>query len=307
LIRMILGRFASALVVVFFVATFGFLALKAAPGGPFDGERRVPAEVQRNIDRAYHLDWPLWKQYAHYMAGLARGDLGHSMKRTSSVNEIIAENFPRSLQLGLLALLFAVVAGVGLGVLAAARQNRAADHAAMSLALVGISMPSFVLGPLLIYWFALRLGWLPAARWEGLASMIMPAATLGLIYMGTIARLTRSGMLETIGQDYIRTARAKGLSERQVVWKHALRLGILPVVTFLGPATAYLITGSIVIETIFQVPGLGFYFISSVADRDYPVLAGVMVFYCLFLVLLNLLVDLSYGLLDPRIREARAR
>jgi ABC-type dipeptide/oligopeptide/nickel transport system permease component len=166
-------------------------------------------------------------------------------------------------------------------------------------------MPSFVLGPLLIYWFALRLGWLPAARWEGFASMILPAATLGLIYMGTIARLTRSGMLETIRQDYVRTARAKGLSERQVVWKHALRLGILPVVTYLGPATAYLITGSIVIETIFQVPGLGFYFISSVTDRDYPVLAGVMVFYCIFLVLLNLLVDLSYGLLDPRIREAR--
>jgi oligopeptide transport system permease protein len=304
-IRMIAARLLGALLVAVCVATLGFFALKAAPGGPFDGERRVQPEVQRNIERAYHLDWPLWKQYAHYMAGLARGDLGHSMKGTSTVNEIIAQNFPRSLQLGLLALAFAVVAGVGLGVLAASRHNRAADHVAMSIALLGISVPSFVLGPLLITVFALRLGWLPAARWEGFASMILPAVTLGLIYMGTIARLTRSGMLETVRQDYVRTARAKGLSERRVIWKHALRLGILPVVTYLGPATAYLITGSIVIESIFQVPGLGFYFITSVTNRDYPVLCGIMVFYCLFLVLLNLLVDVAYGLLDPRIREGR--
>jgi oligopeptide transport system permease protein len=306
MLRMIGTRILGAIVVIFCVATMGFFALKAAPGGPFDAERMVQPEVMRNIERAYHLDWPLWRQYAHYMGGLVRGDLGHSMKRTSTVNEIVAENFPRSLQLGLLALAFAIVAGVGLGVLAAARQNRFADHAAMSIALVGISVPSFVLGPLLIYWFALRLGWLPAARWEGFASMILPATTLGLIYMGSIARLTRSGMLETVRQDYVRTARAKGLSERQVVWKHALRLGILPVVTYLGPATATLITGSIVIETIFQVPGLGFYFIASVTDRDYPVLAGIMVFYSAFLVFLNLFVDLAYGLLDPRIREGRA-
>ncbi len=307
MMRLILGRLAGAVVVVFFVASFGFLALKAAPGGPFDNERRVSPEVQRNIERVYHLDWPLWRQYAHYMAGVARGDLGHSMKGTSSVMEVIGENFPYSLQLGLLSLAFSIVAGVGLGVIAAARQNRWPDHLAMSVSLVGISIPSFVLGPLLIYWFALRLGWLPAARWDGLASMIMPAATLGLIYMGTIARLTRSGMLETIRADYVRTARAKGLSERTVVWKHALRLGILPVVTYLGPATATIITGSIVIETIFQVPGLGFYFVASVTERDYPVLAGVMVFYCIFLVFLNLLVDLAYGVLDPRIRDARPR
>ena len=305
MMRMILGRAAAALVVVVCVATLGFGALKLAPGGPFDAERRVSAEVMRNIERAYHLDWPLWRQYGDYMARLMTGDLGQSMKRTSTVNEIIAENFPRSLQLGLLALAFAIVAGVGLGVLAATRQNRFADHAAMAVALAGVSIPSFVLGPLLITVFALRLGWLPAARWDGFASMILPATTLGLIYMGTIARLTRSGMLETIRQDYVRTARAKGLSERVVIWKHALRLGILPVVTYLGPATATLITGSIVIETIFQVPGLGFYFIASVTDRDYPVLTGVMVFYCVLVVTLNLLVDIAYGFIDPRIREAR--
>jgi oligopeptide transport system permease protein len=304
-LRLVARRLLGAAVVLLCVASLGFLALKAAPGGPFDAERRVQPEVMRNIERAYHLDWPLWRQYGHYMAGLLRGDLGHSMKRTSTVNEIVAENFPRSLQLGLLALAFAVVSGVGLGVLAAARQNRLADHAAMSIALVGISVPSFVLGPLLIYWFALRLGWLPAARWEGFSSMILPAATLGLVYMGVIARLTRAGMLETIRQDYVRTARAKGLSERRVVWKHAFRLGVLPVVTYLGPAAATLITGSIVVETIFQVPGLGFYFIASVTDRDYPVLAGIMVFYCSFLVLLNLAVDVAYGVLDPRVREGR--
>lgn len=305
MIRMIVARLAAALLVVVCVASLGFLALKSAPGGPFDAERRVSPEVTRNIERAYHLDWPLWRQYGDYMSRLLRGDLGHSMKRTSTVNEIIAESFPRSLQLAVLALAFAVVAGVGLGVLAASRQNRFADHAAMAVALAGVSVPSFVLGPLLITVFALRLGWLPAARWEGFASMILPAATLGLIYMGTIARLTRAGMLETIRQDYVRTARAKGLSERAVIWKHAFRLGILPVVTYLGPATATLITGSIVVETIFQVPGLGFYFIASVTDRDYPVLAGIMVFYCIFLVALNLLVDLAYGWIDPRIREAR--
>jgi oligopeptide transport system permease protein len=163
-----------------------------------------------------------------------------------------------------------------------------------------------VLGPLFVQWFSIRLGWLPPARWEGLSSMILPAATLGMIYTGTIARLTRAGMLETVRQDYVRTARAKGLSERSVIWKHALRLGILPVVTYLGPATAYLITGSFVIEKIFQVPGLGTYFVGSVVDRDYPVLTGVMVFYCLFLIGLNLLVDVAYGWLDPRIREARS-
>ncbi len=306
MIRLIVRRLAGALVVVIAVATFGFLALRAAPGGPLDAERQLPDEVRANIERSYKLDQPLWRQYVAYMSGLARGDLGHSMKRSDSVNDIIAENFPQSLQLGLMALGFALVSGLFLGVGAATRQNRAGDHAAMAVALIGISVPSFVLGPLLVQWFSIRLGWLPPARWEGLSSMILPALTLGMIYTGTIARLARAGMLETVRQDYVRTARAKGLDERRVIWKHALRLGILPVVTYLGPATAYLITGSFVIEKIFQVPGLGTYFIGSVVDRDYPVLTGVMVFYCLFLILLNLAVDIAYGWLDPRIREGRS-
>jgi oligopeptide transport system permease protein len=304
-IRLMVARLGGALLVVLAVASFGFAALRAAPGGPFDAERALPAEVRANIERAYRLDQPLWRQYLHYMGGLVRGDLGHSIKRPDSVNTIIAENFPQSLQLGLMALGFALVFGLLLGVGAAARQNSWADHAAMGIALVGISVPSFVLGPLLVQWFSIRLGWLPPARWQGFSSMILPALTLGMIYTGTIARLARAGMLETVRQDYIRTARAKGLDERQVIWKHALRLGVLPVVTFLGPATAYLVTGSFVIERIFQVPGLGTYFVSSVVDRDYPVLTGVMVFYCLFLIGLNLLVDIAYGWLDPRIRGAR--
>ncbi len=305
MIRMLARRLAGALVVVLCVATFGFLALRLAPGGPLDDERNLPAEVRANIERHYHLDEPWWSQYGRYLAGLAQGDLGQSMKRPSTVNEIIAENFPRSLQLGLLALAFALTFGVGLGVLAASRRGRFADHAAMAASLVGISVPSFVLGPLLVQVFSIQLGWLPPCRWEGFSSMILPAATLGLVYMGAIARLTRAGLLETIRQDYVRTARAKGLGEAAVVLKHALRPGLLPVVTYLGPAIAWLVTGSFVIEKIFQVPGLGFYFINSVVDRDYPTLTGVMVFYCLFVVLLNLLVDLTLGLLDPRLREAR--
>lgn len=305
MIRMILRRLAAAIVVVFCVATFGFFALRAAPGGPFDSERQVSAETRRNIEKRYHLDWPLWKQYGQYLENLASGDLGHSMKRPITVNELIANNFPKSLQLGLMALAFALLLGLGLGVTAAARQNTVGDHAFMATALAGISIPAFVLGPVLILWFALRLGWFPAARWEGFTSMILPAATLGLIYMGTIARLSRGGMLETLRQDYVRTARAKGLSETKVVWKHAFRLGVMPVVTYLGPAMVHLITGGIVIETIFQVPGLGFYLISSITDRDYTTLAGIMVFYSAFLILMNFLVDLAYGYLDPRIREAR--
>jgi len=305
MMRLALSRLAGGVLVIACVATFSFFALRAAPGGPFDDETRVPAEVKRNLERQYDLDQPLLVQYGRYMSRLARGDLGHSMKRTRTVWEIIAEHFPVSMQLGLLALAFAIVTGVGLGVVAAAAHNTWLDHAAMTIALVGISIPSIVLGPVPIWAFAIRLGWLPPARWDSLASMVLPAMTLGLIFMGVLARLARSGMLETLRQDYIRTARAKGLSERAVVWKHAVRLGLMPVVTYLGPATAALITGSFVVEKIFQVPGLGFYFVASISDRDYPVLSGVLVFYSIFLVALNFVVDVAYGLIDPRIRRGR--
>jgi oligopeptide transport system permease protein len=304
-IRLVLARLVAAIVVLFVVASLGFLALRLAKGGPFAAEKQLSPQVRANVEKSLGLREPLGRQYLTYLKGLARGDFGWSMKRPGvKVSEIIAENFPQSLQLGLLALLFAVAFGVVLGVTAASR-GPAADRIAMTTALVGISIPSFVLGPILIHVFSLKLGWLPPARWDGLSSMILPAVTLGMVFVGTIARLTRAGMLETIRQDFVRTARAKGLTETQVVWKHALRLGIIPVVSYLAPAIAYLVTGSIVIETIFQIPGLGFYVIGSVQDHDYTTLAGVMVFYCAFVLALNLLVDIAYGFLDPRVREGR--
>ncbi len=305
MLRLVLGRLLGGLVVIFFVATFSFFMLRAAPGGPFDEERQLQPEVKANIEKRYDLDKPLLEQYARYMGRLVQLDLGYSMKRTQSVKEIIAEHFPRSAILGICSFAFALLFGITFGVVAAKRHNTWLDHGAMALALFGISIPAFVLGPILILAFSLQLGWLPPARFEGVLTWILPSATLGMIYMGIIARLARSGLLETMRQDYIRTARAKGLSEGRIVWKHAIRLGLLPVVTYLGPAMAALITGSFVVEKIFQIPGLGFYFIASITDRDYPVLTGVLIFYSVFLVLMNLLVDIAYGVLDPRIRGKR--
>jgi oligopeptide transport system permease protein len=223
------------------------------------------------------------------------------------VAALIAEHGPISALLGLLALSAAVAIGVAAGVVAAWRRNTWVDAAVMTGALIGISIPAFVLGPLLIAAFALDLGWLPPARVDGVRSLILPAITLGTIYLGTIARLTRGGMIDALGHDFIRTARAKGVPERRVVVRHALRVGIAPVVTYLGPATAALISGSFVVEKIFQIPGLGTYFVTSVADRDYPVVTGVFVFYAALLVALNLAVDVAYGVLDPRLPGLGAR
>jgi len=306
MLRLILSRLVAGVFVILAVATFSFFMLRAAPGSPLDDERSVPEAIQRNIEKHYNLDKSLWGQYVHYMKRMVfHADLGHSMKRSQTVSEIIRENFPKSVILGVMALVFAGLFGTVLGVIAASKQNTWTDHTSMGFALFGISMPAFVLGPILIMIFSLSLHWFPPARFDGFASMILPAATLGMIYMGVVARLARSGMLETMRQDYIRTARAKGLSERKVVWKHGLRLGLLPVVTYLGPAAAALVTGSFVVEKIFQIPGLGFYFVASITDRDYPVLTGVLVFYSVFLILLNLIVDIMYGYLDPRIRDQR--
>jgi ABC-type dipeptide/oligopeptide/nickel transport system permease component len=315
MLQLFFSRLIGGVFVIFAVATFSFFMLRAAPGGPFDDEAVLPAEIQRNIEAQYHLDKPLFEQYRLYMglcrpwkdscSGLLQGDLGHSMQRPQTVWEIVAYSFPTSVQLGILALAFATFFGVALGVIAASKQNTMVDHGAMAFALFGISVPSFVLGPILIGFFSLQLGLFPPARVEGFTSMILPALTLGLIFMGVIARLARSGLLETLRQDYVRTARAKGLSESKVVWKHAMRLGLLPVITYLGPAAAALITGSFVVEQIFQIPGLGFYFVASITERDYPVLSGVLVFYSVFLVALNFAVDVAYGIVDPRIRGKR--
>jgi oligopeptide transport system permease protein len=304
--RFLLGRLAGAVFVILVVATLSFLLLHAAPGGPFDTDQKRSVAVQRAMEDRYGLHDSLWQQYAREIGNLAHGDLGESMTRDESVNHLIASHFPVSAIVGLIGILTAIILGVAIGVAAAWRRNTAVDYVLMTLALVGISVPSFVLGPLLVAAFSIKLGILPPARIVGVSSYILPALTLGMIYIGTIARLTRGGLLETLGQDFIRTARAKGLRESRVVWKHALRVGIVPVVTYLGPATAAMISGSFVVEKIFQIPGLGTYFIQSIASRDYPVLTGVFVFYATLLVILNFVVDIIYGVLDPRIREARA-
>jgi oligopeptide transport system permease protein len=303
-IRMLAGRLAASVAIVVAVATASFVLLHAAPGGPFDTDQRRSPAVQRAMEDRYGLHEPMWRQYGRAMAQLARGDLGVSMKHDVPVGRLIARHGPISALLGLLALAAALAIGVALGAIAAWRRNTWVDALVMAGALLGISIPAFVLGPLLIAAISLDLGWLPASRIDGARSLILPAITLGGVYLATIARLTRGGLLDVLDQDFVRTARAKGLPEHRVIARHALRVGITPVVTYLGPAAAALISGSFVVEKIFQIPGLGTYFITSVLERDYPVVTGVFVFYAALLAALNLAVDLAYGVLDPRLREA---
>lgn len=303
MIGLVLRRLLAAVIVVVCVATFAFFALRAAPGGPFDAARQPSSSVRANVERAYRLDRSIGAQYVDYLAGLARGDLGWSMRRPERVASIIAQGFPVSLELGAWALAFAMVFGVGLGVAAAAGRDGPLDHVARGISLVGISVPAFVAGPLLIEWLALRWGVLPAARWDGASSRVLPAVTLGLAYLGIIARLTRASTLESVRQDFVRTARAKGLGEPAVLLKHALRPAIVPVVSYLGPAVAGLVTGSIVVETLFALPGLGGLLIRATEDRDYPVVCGILVFSCVIVVVANLLVDVAVARLDPRVRR----
>jgi oligopeptide transport system permease protein len=284
------------------VATVTFFLIRLAPGGPFRSEREIPPLARAQILHQYGLDRPLPEQYGRFLGNAARLDFGVSYKYpTRTVREILFEAFPVSAELGGWALLFAVLLGVPLGVLAATRQNGVADVGAMSLALAGISIPNFVLGPALVLLLSLSFYVLPPALWHGPASRVLPVATLAVAYLAYIARLTRAGMLEVLRQDYIRTARAKGLSEARVVFKHALKLGVLPVVSFLGPAAARIVMGSIVVETIFAVPGLGRYLVNAAFNRDYTLVLGGVLFYALLLIVLNLLVDVAYTFLDPRV------
>ncbi|HEX7127844.1 MAG TPA: ABC transporter permease [Thermodesulfobacteriota bacterium] len=304
MLRFVARRLAYALPVLFAVATITFFMMRVAPGGPFDAERRLPDAVERSLRARYQLDRPLLEQYARYMANVLRGDLGPSFRYPDrTVGELIALGLPVSLTLGLAALAVALAVGLPAGVAAAVRRNRAADHATMGLAMLGVSVPNFVLGPLLVIVFALWLGWLPVAGWGSWRHVVLPAVTLGLFYAAFIGRLTRAAMLEVIRHDFVRTARAKGAPERRVVWRHALRIALLPVVSFLGPAAARLLTGSVVVETIFSVPGVGRYFVTAALNRDYTMVLGTALVYSALLVAFNLLVDLAYGWLDPRIRE----
>lgn len=301
----IVKRVVSSLIVLLVIITITFALMHAIPGGPFTGEKNIPAAVLKNIEERYRLNDPLEKQYADYMVSLLRLDLGPSFKYEGrTVNDIISEGFPVSFQLGFLSISLAVLVGIPAGVIAALRQNKWQDYCTMLFATIGVSVPNFVLATVLIYIFAFKLELLPAAMWDGVEYMILPAVALAGLPTAFVARLTRASMIEVLGQDYIKTARAKGLSQSAVVYRHALKNALIPVITYLGPMAAAILTGSFIIETIFAVPGLGRHFVTSIYNRDYTVILGVTVFYSALVIGLNLVVDLLYPLLDPRIKIA---
>lgn len=300
-----LRRLASLPVVLLCVVTITFFLIRLSPGGPFDSERKIPEAIEKQLLAKYKLDGPILAQYMGYLKDLLHGDLRLSTKyRNRSVNEILEQTLPVTLTLGATALLIAVTIGVCLGAFAAARPGTFSEAGALVLTLMAISLPSFVLGPLLILIFAIKLTWLPVGGWGTPLQLILPSVTLAIPYAAVIARLLHDSLRETLAEDFVRTARAKGLSERAVVYRHALRVAILPVISYLGPLAANLLTGSIVVETIFHIPGAGGFFINSILNRDGFLLGGVVIVYCVLLVIFNLLVDLSYRVLDRRIRES---
>ena len=300
-----LRRLTSIPVVLFCVVTITFFLIRLSPGGPFDSERKLPPAIEKQLLAKYKLDGPILGQYTGYLKDLIHGDLRLSTKyRNRSVNEILAQTLPVTLTLGATSLLFAVTTGVWLGAFAATRPGTAAEGAALTMTLLAISLPSFVLGPLLILIFAIKLSWLPVGGWGSPMQLILPAVTLAIPYAAVIARLLHDSLRETLAEEFVRTARAKGLSERAVVYRHALRVAILPVISYLGPLAANLLTGSIVVETIFHIPGAGGFFVNSILNRDGFLLGGVVIVYCVLLVIFNLLVDLSYRMLDRRISES---
>jgi oligopeptide transport system permease protein len=301
--RFLLRRLLVAIPTLLLVVTVAFFMMHAAPGNPFETSRKLPPEILKNVEAKFHLDRPLPEQYLDYLGGVLHGDLGPSLKyRDTSVAQIIRQNFPVSLTIGLSALILASVIGVSLGALAALNQNRRIDYTVMAIAIAGVCVPSFVVAPLLRLTFASRLGWAPTGGLSGPSSLILPIMVLTLPQVAIISRLTRAGMIEVLRSNYVRTARAKGLPERQVVLRHALRAAILPLVSYLGPATAGLITGSLVVEQIFALPGLGKFFVTSALQRDYTVVMGVVILYGSLVILLNLASDLMVAALDPRVR-----
>lgn len=305
MLRIILRRLAEAVPVLFVIVTLTFFLIRLAPGGPFDEEKSVSPEIRQQLEAYYNLDAPLYRQYLDYLGGLVRGDLGPSFKFAAfSVTEMIAASFPVSLELGAYALTLALLVGMTAGLVAALAPNTWRDYFPMAFAMIGICVPNFVLGPLLVLVFALQFGWLPVAGWETPSDKILPSITLAAMFAAYIARLTRGGMLEVLSSDFVRTARAKGLSESRVVLRHALRGGIAPVVSFLGPATAGILSGSFVVETIFQIPGLGRQFVESAFNRDYTMILGTVLFYAVLIILFNLIVDIIHIWLDPRLRRA---
>jgi len=288
--------------------TIAFFMIRVAPGGPFDSEKVLPPEIRANLDAKYHLDEPLLQQYFRYLGQIVSGDFGPSFQyKDWTVNELIARGFPVSATVGGLAMLLAFVVGVLIGIIAALKQNTATDYSVMGVAMLGISIPNFVIAPLLILGTAVYAGWLPAGGWDwSWQRMVLPVITLALPVIAYIARLTRGSMIEVLHSNYIRTARAKGLPERMVIRRHAFKPAILPVISYMGPATAALITGSVVIERIYSIPGLGSYFVQGALNRDYTLVMGVVIFYGIVIIVLNFIVDLIYAWLNPRIRYDEA-
>ena len=305
MLRFIISRLLQAIPVIFIVITATFFLVRAAPGGPFDAEKVVLPEVKRALEAQYKLDLPLHEQYFAYLSDLAQGELGPSFKYPGrSVNEILFSGLPVTAELGFYALLIALIIGVTAGVFASLKPNTRQDYIPMGLAMIGICMPSFLLGPLLVLVFGIYLEWLPISGWGSIpGDKILPSITLGAAYAAYVARLSRAGMLEILSQDYIRTARAKGLPEWLVVGKHALRGGLIPVVAFLGPAFAGLLAGSFVVETIFQIPGLGRFYVQAAFNRDYTMILGTTVFLSSLIVLFNLISDVAAAWLNPRLRN----
>jgi len=331
--RYIIRRILWFIPVLFSVTVATFVLIRAIPGGPFDfaGDKSLPPTVVANLEAKYHINWPIWKQFVSYMIGdelldpkgksrgLIRFDLGPSFRyRNRTVNELVRDSFPVSAQLGVLALSLSLAIGLPAGIIAALRQNTPIDYAATFIAVLGVSIPNLVMGPFLIWIFALKLGWFPAATWGAkppyflgflpaptltfFKHAILPAFTLGTAFSAVIARLTRASLLQVMREDYIRTARAKGLAERMVVLRHALKNSVIPVVTYLGPLFAAVVTGTFIVEQIFGIPGMGKHFVQSIGNRDYAVITGVTLIYGILLVIANLVVDISYAWLDPRIQ-----
>ncbi|MCY7809261.1 dipeptide ABC transporter permease DppB [Bacillus spizizenii] len=301
--RYMIKRFWAMAATILVITTLTFVLMKVIPGSPFNEERGTNEAVQKNLEAYYHLEDPLIFQYIFYLKSIITFDFGPSIKKPSdSVNDMLERGFPVSFELGMTAIVIAVISGLVLGVIAALRRNGFLDYAAMSLAVLGISIPNFILATLLIQQFAVNLKLFPAATWTSPIHMVLPTAALAVGPMAIIARLTRSSMVEVLTQDYIRTAKAKGLSPFKIIVKHALRNALMPVITVLGTLVASILTGSFVIEKIFAIPGMGKYFVESINQRDYPVIMGTTVFYSVILIIMLFLVDLAYGLLDPRIK-----
>ncbi len=304
--KYIIRRFLGLIPTLLIIVTISFFIIRVAPGGPFARERAIPAQILQNILKKYHMDEPLWKQYGRYLFDAVRGDLGPSFRmKDFDVTTLVMRSLPNSMVLGVMALSLALVLGISAGIISATRQNTVADYASMAVAIIGVSIPLFVVGPILIFIFALRLKWFPTSGWfmagAGWQTIVLPVITLSLPNFAYLARLSRASILEVLRSDYVRTARAKGLGESTIMVRHILKGAMLPVVSYLGPAFAAIVTGTVVVETIFRVPGLGLFFIQSALNRDYTLIMGTVIVYSVVLLIMNFVVDIVYGIMDPRI------